>query len=60
LKGLKIEVVATPAADEHGFSPIGENNLETRKSEFVESVFICVDLWLGFMPSHDHSIPQDG
>ena len=25
-----------------------------------ESVFICVDPWLGFMPSHDHGIPEDG
>jgi hypothetical protein len=28
--------------------------------KFSESVFICVDLWLGFMLSHDHDIPQDG
>ena len=28
--------------------------------KFAGSVFICGDLWLGFMSSHDHSIPQDG
>jgi hypothetical protein len=48
------------ATDEHGFSRIGKTIWEPGNQKFAESVFICVDLWLGFIPSHDYRIPQDG